>query len=65
MLARHPEVVKKAQAEINQKIGRERLPTSSDRKNLPYIECIMKEVIRYDVELAFKLGVGSLKRLSV
>lgn len=46
MLARHPEVVKKAQTDIDQVTGRERLPMLIDRKNIPYIDCIMKEVFR-------------------
>lgn len=47
MMALHPEVVKRAQAEIDQAIGSERLPTLEDRGKLPYIDCIVREVYRY------------------
>lgn len=47
MMARHPEVVKKAQAEIDEVLGSEQLPTLKDRPNLPYIDCILKEVMRW------------------
>ena len=48
MMIRHPEVAKKAQAEIDRVIGNERLPTFEDRASLPYIDCILKEVHRYN-----------------
>lgn len=44
---RHPEVVRKAQKEIDEIIGSEHLPNLEDRADLPYIECIIKEVHRY------------------
>lgn len=43
----HPEAVKKAQAEIDQIIGDGQLPSLEDRPNLPYIDCILKEILRY------------------
>lgn len=48
MMALHPEVAAKAQKEIDSVIGSdpERLPTLDDRENLPYLECIIKEVYR-------------------
>lgn len=45
-MLRHPEVVKKAQTEIESVLGRDQLPTLSDRPDLPYIDCIVKEVMR-------------------
>ncbi|THU92637.1 cytochrome P450 [Dendrothele bispora CBS 962.96] len=42
----YPEVQKKAQAELDMVVGQERLPDFSDRKRLPYIECILKETQR-------------------
>lgn len=42
----HPEVVKKAQAEIDKVIGNDQLPTLNDRPDLPYIEYILKEAMR-------------------
>lgn len=63
MLARHPGVVKTAQAEIDEAIGRERLPMITDRKSIPYIDCIMKEVFRYVIALG--VSVFAAKTISV
>lgn len=46
MVTLYPDVAKKAQAEIASVIGSERLPTLDDRPDLPYIDCILKEVFR-------------------
>lgn len=43
----HPEVLKKAQAEIDAVVGPNRLPTFDDRPLLPYIEAVQKEVLRW------------------
>ncbi|KAI0920236.1 hypothetical protein AcV5_010032 [Taiwanofungus camphoratus] len=42
----HPEVYKRAQEEIDRVIGSERLPDFDDREALPYLECVIKEVLR-------------------
>ena len=46
-MIRYPEVAKKTQLEIDKTIGDERLPSPEDRSDLPYIDCILKEVMRY------------------
>lgn len=51
----HPEVMKKAQAEIDSVVGSDRLPTFSDRYSLPYLDCVMTEVLRMGV--AVPLGL--------
>jgi len=43
----HPEIQKKAQEEVDRAVGPNRLPTFEDRDNLPYLECIIKEVLRW------------------
>ncbi|KAF6829462.1 cytochrome p450 oxidoreductase [Colletotrichum musicola] len=43
----HPEVQAKAQEEIDRVVGCDRLPTLEDRKNLPYIEALVKESLRW------------------
>lgn len=48
MMALHPEVVERAQAEIDAVTNADRLPTLDDRSQLPFIDCIVKEVYRYD-----------------
>lgn len=45
----YPEVQVKAQQEIDRVIGRDRLPTFEDRDRLPYIDAIVKEVLRWGV----------------
>lgn len=41
-----PVIQARAQAELDTVIGKHRLPDFSDRKNLPYIECIISETFR-------------------
>lgn len=43
----NPDVYKKAQKEIDEKIGGDRLIEPSDRETLQYITCLLKEVLRY------------------
>jgi cytochrome P450 len=45
----HPSILAKAHAELDAIIGSDRLPTLDDRPNLPYIEAIMTECLRYGV----------------
>ncbi|KAH7929003.1 cytochrome P450, partial [Leucogyrophana mollusca] len=51
----HPEAQARAQAEISEVVGSQRLPDFSDRAALPYFECIMLEVLRWNP--AVPLGV--------
>ncbi|KAG2360788.1 cytochrome P450 [Suillus spraguei] len=44
-----PDVQKKAQAEIDAVVGPDRLPSFADRDSLPYIEALVKEVMRWNV----------------
>ena len=46
-MALFPEVQKKAQAEIDRVVGTDRLPTFSDRDDLPYVDAVVKEVLRW------------------
>ena len=43
----HPEIQRKAQAEVDAVVGRERLPTISDRASLPYVRSLLTEVFRW------------------
>lgn len=45
-MALHPAVFKKAQDEVDRVVGNTRLPTYEDRPNLPYIDCVLKELYR-------------------
>ena len=42
-----PEAARKAQAEIDAVIGSERLPTFEDRPRLPYVNSLVKELLRW------------------
>ena len=42
-----PQVQRRAQAELDAVIGRDRLPTFDDRPRLPYIEALCKELLRW------------------
>ena len=42
-----PEAQKKGQEEIDRVIGNDRLPDFEDKENLPYIDAIYKECLRY------------------
>ena len=51
----HPEVQKRAHDELDTAVGRSRVPTFSDAPNLPYIQAIVKEVLRWRPVLALAL----------
>lgn len=43
----YPKVLKRAQEEIDNVVGRERLPNYEDQSSLQYIDAIVKEVLRW------------------
>ena len=49
----HPDVVRKAQGELDRIIGSERLPELSDWDKLPYISALMKELLRWACPFPF------------
>lgn len=46
-MMQYPDVMRKAQAELDAVVGRSRLPAFKDRPSLPYIDCIFSEVLRW------------------
>jgi len=44
----YPEVAAKAQEELDDIVGSERLPTFEDRPHLPYVNAFIKEVLRWN-----------------
>ncbi|PYI11227.1 flavonoid 3-hydroxylase [Aspergillus sclerotiicarbonarius CBS 121057] len=46
-MALYPEVQKKAQEEIDRVVGTSRLPDFHDRENLPYINAVLQETLRW------------------
>ena len=49
VLALFPQVQRRAQAELDVVVGRDRLPTLDDRQRLPYIEALCKELMRWQM----------------
>lgn len=43
----YPDVMRRAQSQIDTVVGRGRLPSFSDKESLPYIDAIVKEVLRW------------------
>ncbi|KAG2114145.1 cytochrome P450 [Suillus discolor] len=43
----YPDIQRRAQAEIDSVVGRDRLPTFEDRTSLPYIESVLRETLRW------------------
>ena len=58
----YPEAQKKAQEEIDAVVGTHRLPTIDDRDRLPYVNGLLKEVLRWGP--ATPLGLLHPRRIS-
>ena len=43
----YPDVMHKAQNELDSVVGRERIPTFEDQEHLPYIQALIREVVRW------------------
>jgi len=52
LIAKNPQVQRKAQEEIDRVVGTSRLPDVNDRPDLPYIEAIYRELLRYEPPLS-------------
>lgn len=48
MMTIHSEIRRRAQEEIDKIVGEDRLPNMSDRNLLPFVDCIVKELHRYN-----------------
>ncbi|KAI8974507.1 cytochrome P450 [Trametes punicea] len=48
-MAMHPQVQRKAQAELDAVVGPDRLPDFSHQRSLPYVNATLKEVLRWHV----------------
>ena len=44
----HPDVLTRAQQEIDRVVGKDRLPTFEDKDSLPYINALVHEAMRYE-----------------
>jgi cytochrome P450 len=45
-MVQNPAVFQEAQREVDEVVGQERLPGFDDRPRLPYLECLVHEVLR-------------------
>jgi len=54
-MSEHPEAMARAQKEIDSVIGNGRLPTFADRKDLPYVEALFNECLRYSAGVPLSL----------
>ncbi|EJF64334.1 cytochrome P450 [Dichomitus squalens LYAD-421 SS1] len=55
LMALHPEIQLRAQEELDAVVGQNRLPDFTDRPHLPFINALVKEVLRFHIVLP--LGV--------
>ncbi|KIY69838.1 cytochrome P450 [Cylindrobasidium torrendii FP15055 ss-10] len=51
LMAIHPDVLKRAQAEVDEVCGHDRLPTYADREHLPYLQAVLKELARFHLSV--------------
>nr|VWP02507.1 Arg-6 protein [Ganoderma boninense] len=55
-MALHPDTLRKAQAELDEVVGTERMPMISDRASLPYVNAIIKETMRWHPALPLSIA---------
>ncbi|KAK0470764.1 cytochrome P450 [Armillaria novae-zelandiae] len=57
----YPEVQKKAQAELDSVLGGDRLPSFDDQEDLPYINALCKELVRFHPVAPIGIPHGTLE----
>jgi cytochrome P450 len=57
----YPEVQSKAQAEIDRVVGNSRLPDYSDQDELPYVDAVLKEVLRWHPVTPLGMSLDSMR----
>lgn len=60
-MALYPDVVRKAQEELDRVIGSERLPEFSDLDKLPYVSAMMKELLRWTCPVPFGISKKAME----
>src|SRR5260221_6658846 len=48
-MALHPDIMRKAQHEIDAVTGRDRLPTFDDHPRLPFVDAVCREALRWQL----------------
>lgn len=67
-MALYPEVQKAAQEELDRVVGQNRLPSFKDRQDLPYINALVKETLRWNPAVPlgqFRYSVGLIDALKL
>ncbi|THG98633.1 hypothetical protein EW026_g3595 [Hermanssonia centrifuga] len=54
-----PDAMRRAQAQIDEVVGRDRMPTFADQENLPYVTAMSKEVLRWNTISALGLHAAT------
>ena len=57
----YPEVQRKAQAEIDRVVENSRLPEYSDQDELPYVDAVLKEVLRWHPVTPLGMSLVSMR----
>ncbi len=60
-MALYPEAQQKAQEELDRVVGSSRLPDFSDRDSLPYVNALIKEILRWHVGIPISLPHASIQ----
>lgn len=60
----YPDKLKKVQEEIDRVVGMDRLPSFSDRDNLPYLGAVIKETMRWRPALPLSKSTHTTYRRS-
>jgi hypothetical protein len=63
VMAMYPHILKKAQAELDAVVGTDRLPQLSDLEALPYINAVLKEILRWNPPLPLGEEIQTFQRL--
>ncbi len=61
----YPDAQKRAQAELDKVVGRDRLPAFSDYEHLPYVRAMVKETLRWRAVVSFLSRLLRLMRIVV
>ena len=55
-MVNNPDIQRKAQKELDEVVGVDRLPDFQDRESLPYVNAVVKEVSRWHSVLPFGIA---------
>ena len=64
-MAKHPDIQEKVAQEVDDVIGRDRLPSLEDFGKLPYTEAAMHEVMRYGTVVPLGVAHAALEDTTI